>query len=145
MGIDEKIQVVKERDEALNARDWDRAFETYAESVVAHVPGVEEPLKGVEAVKGWMTPFFEAFGDLKANIVNSFGQGDWVVVEEELTGTHTGTLVNPDGSEIPPTNKTIKMWSADVVKVENGKITEQRSYFDNLGFMAQLGLLPENE
>ncbi|MEE9181232.1 MAG: nuclear transport factor 2 family protein, partial [candidate division NC10 bacterium] len=63
MGIDEKIDVVKERDEALNARDWDRAFETYAESVVAHVPGLQEPLKGVEAVKGWMTPFFEAFGD----------------------------------------------------------------------------------
>ena len=145
MGIDEKINVVKERDEALNARDWDRAFETYAESVVAHVPGVEEPLKGVEAIKGWMTPFFEAFGDLKSNTVNSFGQGDWVVVEEELTGTHTGKLVNPDGSEIPPTNKTIKMWSAEVIKVENGKITEQRSYFDNLGFMAQLGLLPENE
>ncbi len=145
MGIDEKIQVVKERDEALNARDWDRAFETYAESVVAHVPGVQEPLKGVEAIKGWMTPFFEAFGDMKATIVNSFGQGDWVVVEEELTGTHTGTLVNPDGSEIPPTNKTIKMWSADVIKVEDGKITEQRSYFDNLGFMAQLGLMPEND
>ncbi|MFQ5907548.1 MAG: ester cyclase [Thermoplasmata archaeon] len=145
MGIEEKISLLEERDEALNARDWDRAFEAYAESVVAHAPGLEEPLKGVDAVKGWMRPFFDAFGDLKGTIVNSFGQGDWVVVEEELEGTHTGTLVNPDGSEVPPTNKTIRMWSADVVKVENGKITEQRSYFDMLGFMAQLGLVPENE
>ncbi|MFQ5986271.1 MAG: ester cyclase [Thermoplasmata archaeon] len=145
MGIDDKIQVVRERDDALNARDWDRAFENYSESVVTHAPGLEEPLKGIEATKGWMTPFFNAFGDLKANIVNSFGQGDWVVVEEELKGTHTGTLVNSDGSEIPPTNKTINMWSAEVLKVEEGKITESRNYFDMLGFMAQLGLTPENE
>jgi steroid delta-isomerase-like uncharacterized protein len=145
MGIEEKISIVEERDEALNARDWDRAFANYAESVVTHAPGLEEPLKGIEAAKGWMRPFFDAFKDMKGTIVNSFGQGDWVVVEEELEGTHTGTLVNSDGSEIPPTNKTIKMWSAEVLKVEGGKITESRNYFDNLGFMAQLGLIPENE
>ena len=145
MGVEENVKVVRERDEAINARDWDRAFKTYAESVVAHAPGLQEPLKGIEALKGWMTPFFNAFGDMKGTIVNSFGQGDWVVVEEEIEGTHTGTLVNSDGSEIPPTNKTIKMWSADVIKVEDGKITEQRTYFDMLGFMAQLGLMPENE
>ncbi|MFQ5552702.1 MAG: ester cyclase [Thermoplasmata archaeon] len=46
---------------------------------------------------------------------------------------------------MPPTNKTINMWSAEVLKVEGGKITESRNYFDMLGFMAQLGLLPENE
>ncbi|MFQ5919770.1 MAG: ester cyclase [Thermoplasmata archaeon] len=145
MSVEENTEVVRERDEAVGARDWDRFYGTYAESILTHAPGLQEPLKGIEAFKGWATTFFDAFGDLKVDIANSFGQGDWVVVEQEVGGTHTGTLVNPDGSEVPPTNKTVKFWSADIVKVEGGKITEQRIYFDNLGFMAQLGLVPEDE
>ena len=137
------MKVVQERNQAVNARDWDRFFGTYAESVVAHAPGLQEPQKGIEALKGRLGAFFTAFEDFRANIVNSFGQGDWVVVEQEFTGTHTGTLVRPDGLEIPPTNKIFKSWSVDVLKVEGGEIAEVHTYLDQLGFLAQLGLGPK--
>ena len=145
MGVEENLKVVQAWERAFNARDWDRALAGYAESIVLHAPGLPEPLKGREAVKGWISGFVDAFPDMKTTVRNAFGQGDWVVMEEEFTGTHTGTLVSPDGSEIPATNKPVKMWSATVLKLENGQITEDHTYFDLLGFMGQLGLIPGNE
>ena len=145
MSVEENLRVVQEQNEAINARDWNRFFGTFAEGVVTHDSSLQEPLKGIEAYRAWVTPLFEAFGDFRVGIVNSFGQSDWVAAEYETEMTHTGTLVSPDGSEIPPTNKTVKVLSVDVFKIEGGKITEQHGYSDQLGFMAQLGLVPENK
>ena len=142
MSVEENLKAVHDWERAFNARDWDSAFAGYAESIVLHAPGLPEPLKGREAVKGWITGFVAAFPDIKTTIRNAFGQGDMVVMEEEFTGTHTGTLIGPDGSEIPATNKPVQMRSATVLKIENGQITEDHTYFDLLGMMAQLGLAP---
>ncbi len=71
-----------------------------------------------------------------------FGQGNWVVSEEFVTGTNTGPVTSPTGEEIPPTNKPIRMNQALVFQVENGLIQEVHLYFDQLGMLTQLGLAP---
>ena len=62
---------------------------------------------------------------------------------QEITwqGTHTGPLQGPMGS-IPATSKSVTLKSVQVIRVEGGRAKEMRHYFDLLGMMVQLGLLP---
>ncbi len=142
MGLEENLNLVGEWYEAISARNLDRILGMYAESIVSHDPGLQEPVKGIEAHKAWETAIFEAFGKGRVNLLNVFGQGDQVVAESVYEMTHTGPLLRPDGTEIPPTNKTAKGRVLEVFTFEGGKITEVHAYYDQLGLMAQLGLGP---
>jgi ketosteroid isomerase-like protein len=68
--------------------------------------------------------------------------GDTAINEWSASGTHQGPLETPEGT-IPATGKQITIRGCDVVTVRDGRITSHRAYFDQLSFMAQLGLLPE--
>ncbi|MFQ6012848.1 MAG: ester cyclase [Thermoplasmata archaeon] len=141
MSVEENERVIDRADEAFNAQEWDRYFELFAESVVWHSPS-PEPLKGRAALREAFEGFVAAFPDTRIKKERSFGQGDWVCREYTFAGTHTGPLKGPDGETIPATNKPVRLQGCGVYKVEGGEITETRDYFDQLGFMAQLGLAP---
>ena len=142
MSVEENLQGVKDGIEAFNAQDWDRFFEGYAESLVYSDPTTPEPLKGLAAWREALMAFETAFPDLRMEDVRTFGQGDWVCAEAVFTGTHTGPLTGPGGETIPATNKQVRNRSVWVFKIEDGKITEQRGYLDQLTYLAQLGLAP---
>ena len=71
----------------------------------------------------------------------SFGKGDWACLEVLFTGTHTGPMQGADGAVIPATNKSIKTSYCMVMKFEGGLVSELNEYFDQLGWLAQLGLM----
>ena len=58
-------------------------------------------------------------------------------------GTHTGALPLPDGSEVPPTGKRLKIRGMELVQMRDGKIVVDNLYYDNMALLAQLGLIPE--
>ena len=68
--------------------------------------------------------------------------GDTAINEWWASGTHTGPLEGPDGA-IPATGKSLTLRGCDVITVQDGLIQSQRVYFDQLSFLAQLGLIPE--
>ena len=70
------------------------------------------------------------------------GSDDYAVVEFVGRGTNTGPLATPQG-EIPATGRAIEIPFCDVHRIEDGKITNGRSYFDMATMMRQLGLLPK--
>lgn len=142
MSVEENLKIVEEWAEAISARDLNHVLGMYAEDIVSHDPSLPEPVRGIEGHRAWEAPLFEAFGEGRVTVVNSFGQGDWVAAEEIFEVTHTGRLVTPDGSEVPPTNKTAKGPLVEVFRIEGGKIAEVHAYYDRLGLMAQLGLAP---
>ena len=142
MSVEENLQVIDADFEAINAQDWDRFLGLHSESHVLYAPDSPEPRKGREALREWIQGYATAFPDLRVETVRSFGQGDWVCVEWVVTGTHTGPLMGPGGETIPATNKTARVPGSSVFKVEGGEITEDREYYDLLGLMAQLGLVP---
>lgn len=144
MSVEGNLKIIEEWAEAISARDLDRILGMYAEDVVSHDPSLSEPVRGIEAHRAWEKRVFEAFGDVKATVVNSFGQGDWVVAEEIVEITHTGTLLGRDGAEVPPTHNTARSRVVEVFKIEGGKITEVHAYYDQLALMAQLGLVHED-
>ena len=70
-------------------------------------------------------------------------QGDTLADEWTMIATHTGPLVMPDGTELPPTGKRIEFKGVELVQFRDGKGAVHHEYWDNMAFAGQLGLLPE--
>ncbi len=83
-----------------------------------------------EFVKG----FFQAFPDLNFSIEELYAVEDRVIVRYILRGTHKGEYRG-----IPATGKKFEISSTFIVRIENGKVVEEREDFDQLGFWQQLG------
>jgi ketosteroid isomerase-like protein len=69
--------------------------------------------------------------------------GEVAIDEGFVVGTNSGPLHLPTGETLPATGKQLRIRSCDVVKVEGGEITSHHLYFDQVEFLAQLGLMPE--
>ncbi len=142
MSVEENLQKVDAMIEAFNAHDLDRFIGFRAESITFSSPDSPGPLKGREAVRERFQGLFDAFPDIRVEKKRALGQGDWVSPELTVTGTHQGPLPGPGGEAIPATNKPVRFANCIVLKFEGGEVTEEREYWDQLGFMAQLGLAP---
>jgi predicted ester cyclase len=55
----------------------------------------------------------------------------------QFKGKHTGNFFG-----IPATNKDVDVIGCTIATIENGVITEERDFMDNLEFFRQLGLMP---
>ena len=84
-----------------------------------------------EFVKG----FFKSFPDLNFSIEELYAVDDRVIVRYILRGTHKGEYRG-----IPATGKKFEISSTFIVRIENGKVVEEREDFDQLGFLQQLGM-----
>jgi steroid delta-isomerase-like uncharacterized protein len=134
--------IVERHYDDLRSHDLDRMRQLFRDDVVTVFPGTGE-LKGVEAFIEYATVFLRAIPDTRVEIRTVVEQGNTVIAEGTLTGTHTGPLATPDGREIPPTGKRVEFATADAFDVEDGKVTGHRVYFDQMELMTQLGLIPE--
>jgi steroid delta-isomerase-like uncharacterized protein len=126
-------------DEVLNTRDvsdQSRAYQLVAPDFVGHFPG-QPPIEGLEAYRQFGSVYFSAFPDLQITPEDLIAEGDKVTMRYDWRGTHTGELMG-----IPPTGKQVITSGISILRVANGKITEQWDNFDNLGMLQQLGVLP---
>jgi steroid delta-isomerase-like uncharacterized protein len=124
----------------INAHDAEGIGALYADDGVFTDPSGE--FRGREAIVQSWQGFFQAFPDMVGRDEFKAESGDTAINEWSASGTHQGPLETPEGS-IPATGKQITIRGYDVVTVRDGRITSHRAYFDQLSFMAQLGLLPE--
>jgi predicted ester cyclase len=60
------------------------------------------------------------------------------VVRNRLIGTHHGEFV------APPTERQVEFRSVDTVRLVDGRIVEHWGLIDALGFLRQIGQLPES-
>jgi predicted ester cyclase len=98
--------------------------------------------RGPAATTAYSKPLVAAFSDAYHRVDLVVASGDVVAVEGAWVGTHTGPLVTPDG-EVPPTGRSIELPFAATVRVSGEIVTSMHVYFDQLSFMAQLGLVPQ--
>jgi ketosteroid isomerase-like protein len=82
-----------------------------------------------------------AVPDARAVIDGMYDAGDVVVVEGRFAGTFTGPLATPDG-DLEPTGASVDLRFADVSRAEGGKIVAYHTYYDQLGLLQQLGIMP---
>ena len=80
--------------------------------------------------------------DRQSRDVFLISESDLVVEQARYTGTHTGTWRDPNGAEVPATGKSLDFPFVGVFRVENGKISSIRIYYDQIEVLTQLGLMP---
>ena len=97
-------------------------------------PGLPTDREGVKMQFGLL---FSAFPDLHAIIHDQVADDEKVVTRKTLRGTHQGDFMG-----LPPTGKTIDIAVIDILRVQDGRITDHWNNVDQLGLMQQLGALP---
>ena len=125
----------------VNDRDWSHAADVLSPDVETTSPGVGT-MTGLEPFIGFAKGFVVALPDSRLEADSFTVEGNRVVVEGRYTGTHTGPLMTPQG-EVPPSGRTLNLPYADVFEIEAGRIVRHRTYYDQMDFAQQLGLLPE--
>ena len=127
--------------ELYNAGQIDACMQFYADDASQRMhDGVFE---GIEAIRERLARDLTAFPDARYVVDSFFGEGDKFADEWTLTGTNTGPLRLPDGTEIPPTGRPVEIKGMEYVEVRDGKIVVDNLYYDFLAAVAQLGLIPE--
>lgn len=99
------------------------------------LPGVPPTREGVRAL---FTGFWSAFPDLHAEIHAQIAEGDRVVTHKTLRGTHRAPFLG-----IPATDAPVAIEVIDILRVQDGKITDHWAVVDQLGMLRQLGALQE--
>ena len=116
----------------------------YAPDAVIETPDAGT-LRGQDAGIEYLLQFAEAFPDASWESLHEHEAGDTAVDEGYFVGTHTGPLTAPTGETIEPTGKRVRIRGCDVATVSGGRVTSHRFYFDQMDFLGQLGLLPEEQ
>ena len=84
--------------------------------------------------------FFEgAFPGYQLSAREMVAEGDKVVVDARMTGTHQGPLM-----EMPPTGKAVEIPIIIIYQLANGKIVDHTMVADRAGLMQQLGDVVES-
>jgi uncharacterized protein (TIGR02246 family) len=113
----------------------------YAPDAVMIQADLSSPVHGREALLEYYKGFYKAMPDFKADLSVVAFSADTIVFEIVGGGTFTGPLATPEG-EVAPTGKKVSFKAAFLAKISpDGLIAEDRSYFDNLAFMKQLGVI----
>ena len=132
--------VVQKHYDNVSSANFDAEDELFDSNVDTVDPGAGT-IQGIEAFKAYERGFHQAFPDGRLTMKSAISSGNRIAVEGSFTGTHTGPLASPTG-EIPPTNRTLDLAFSDIFEAEGERITRHRIYYDQVSFLAQLGLMP---
>lgn len=95
------------------------------------------PVSGQSALLSLFAGLFRAFPDLVMTPGKRVEQGECLIWEWIITGTHRGEF-----NGVPPTGKSVQLRGASVCVIRNGKVSENREYWDLLTVLRQLGVAP---
>lgn len=82
--------------------------------------------------------FLAAVPDLQASVVQRLIVGDRVVSHLRFTGHFTGVFMGRQGA-----GQAIDFIATDILRVRDGKITDNWHLEDNLTFLQQIGIVPK--
>lgn len=126
---------------AFNARDagaYERYFSTDVIVSGPGVPGFEQ--RGLEVMKRFDAGFWAAFPDCQIQILESFADDGLVMTRNQFRGTHEGPLSTPAG-DLAGTGAVLDRDYATRIRIEDGRITEFRIFYDRVTLLEDLGLL----
>lgn len=78
----------------------------------------------------------KTYPDYSVNIIRQYEDGDTVISEIIMRGTHGGEFIG-----ITPTNKIIEITGVDIDKVFNGKIVEHGGAMNTFDAFVDAGLI----
>ena len=134
------VEIGRNNVNSWNRHDAEAIAAAYAEGGVYITPSVPEPLKGGTAIGEFAKVVWTIFPDFSLDLI-SIGDlgGGLVALEWVAHGTNTGPF--PDGT--PATGRKVTFPGASFVRFEGDKIRLEKTYFDRLGELKQLGLIKD--
>ena len=105
---------------------------------------LHNPRRGHDDIRAFMTGFREAFPDLNfGGAADLIAEGDYVVGRWEGGGTHTGAAFNDFilGALPAASGRRMRFTGTTVLRVKNGKISEEVGLDDGVTALQQLGLI----
>ncbi len=134
-----KILIQKVGEEAWFKGTVDALDAAYAVDYIAHKPPFPDT-HGLEAVKQSIANTRQAYTDIQATYMDWIVEGDKLAYRYTMRMKHTG--ISPS-LPIPPTGKQVTLQGCVVVHIQDGKVVEEWEYSDYLGFLQQLGVVPQ--
>jgi steroid delta-isomerase-like uncharacterized protein len=126
--------------EARNRPDLELLDAIFAEDVVVHDASAPGDLVGLAALKAFYAESHEGFPDFRIAWDDVIAAGDTIVTRWTIEATHAGPLRG-----LPPTGRRIRFSGAAIDRIAGGRIVEEWVYFDMLGLLVQLGVMPDPE
>lgn len=117
-----------------NGGNVDLVDSLYAEGAVRHNADVGDE-NGPEEIKKFVNWVYTAYPDFKVKFDESFKLKDRTVTRWTATGTNSGSL----NENMPPTGVKVSFSGITMSKIENGKITEEWVYYNQLPIYNQMG------
>jgi steroid delta-isomerase-like uncharacterized protein len=125
-------------DEMMNKGKLDMFNDSnFTQDVIMHASPSD--VIGVDSARAYYANFLTGFSNIQFTIKDIIGQGDKLVKYWNFKGIHAGNFFG-----IPSTGKSVNIDGTTLVRMSNGKIAEERDFYDNLDFMKQLGLIPQS-
>jgi len=138
---DELLDPIRRHIEGANAHDPIAFAAPYSDDATNHGRRV-----GKEGLRRVAESLLAAFPDLRFEMGATVAQGDTVMCEITLIGTHLGAPALPvlAGALVgaPPTARAVRQRQMHLFRVRAGEIVEHRAVRDDLGLLEQLGLMP---
>ena len=129
MSTEENKELVRRfADERMNQGNLDIHDELLA-------PGLD-----IEEWKQWIRSLRASFGNIQYTILDILAEDDKVVLHWRFSATHQGDFLG-----VAATGKRMTVQGLALLRVMEGKITEDSSYWDNLSILEQLGAAPTSD
>jgi steroid delta-isomerase-like uncharacterized protein len=123
--------VVAQLNKTLNAHDIGAGRSLYGEEpLLVMASGHSLDLDGLDRL---MAMTLAAFPDMRITVRRFLCEGETVVTEEVLEGTHEGPFAG-----IAPTGRKVQLPMVHVTVVRDGRIVERTAYHDTAGILRQL-------
>jgi steroid delta-isomerase-like uncharacterized protein len=109
-----------------------------ADDFIAHDPPMRGQGGDAAGFRGAATMIRAAFPDWHSDVHLLVAEGDYVVERFTASGTHRGEFMGA-----APTGHAVTMPGINIFRLRDGKIVERWGNLDLLGFLTQLGVVPE--
>src|SRR5438067_12458096 len=99
---------------------------------IAHIPGSAQPIYGREAHAASMQQPVRMFPDIRVHTPYpiQFGDGDWITVVTNATGTFTEEMTLPGGRVIPPSGNAFDIEFAQTSKWDGDQLVVISAFWD---------------
>lgn len=132
------IELARRYMHAWNQRDLAVFGDIFGADVTYLDPIVGPEPIGLPAMGEYVQQLLTAFPDLRFEVKEIRGGGDFAVFEWVMHGRNTG-----DSDAHPATGRTVALPGVDVLEVRDGRIQAIRAYFDRQAYTDSLGLTPD--
>jgi ketosteroid isomerase-like protein len=138
--MDTATALMEEGTALYNKGDAEGYCALYASDVVLTTP--DGRFEGQAAVLAYVQSLMGPWPGATVTVGRHCEDGGTYFGEFTLRGTNDGPLVLPDGTELPPTHKTVELSGMEISRVQDGRIVQHDMAWDNMSVLGQLGLVP---